>query len=124
MMRICVLFISVIFSTFLSAQEGAPAVAVLDFEPKGLPGYEAETLTERLRSEIANTKAVRLTDRKLLEKILNEQGLQQSGCTTDECAAEVGQLLGAQYMISGSIGKLGDTYTIDAKMVYSNYRSC
>ena len=116
-MRLCVLFISVIFSTFLIAQEGAPAVAVLDFEPKGLPDYEAETLTERLRSEIANTKAVRLTDRKMLEKILNEQGLQQSGCTTDECAAEVGQLLGAQYMISGSIGKLGDTYTIDAKMV-------
>ena len=43
--------------------------------------------------------------------------MQQSGCTTDECAAEVGQLLGAQFMISGSIGKLGDTFTIDAKMV-------
>ncbi len=65
-MRLYVLFISVIFSTFLIAQEGAPAVAVLDFEPKGLPDYEAETLTERLRSEIANTKAVRLTDRKMI----------------------------------------------------------
>ena len=112
-----VVFISALFVSLLGAQEGPPAVAVLDFEPNGIPDYEAETLTERLRSEIANTKAVRLTDRKLLEKILQEQGLQQSGCTTDECAAEVGQLLGAQFMISGSIGKLGDTFTIDAKMV-------
>jgi TolB-like protein len=94
-----------------------PAVAILDFESKGLPNYEVETLTERLRSEAANTNAIRLIDRKMLETILNEQGLQQSGCTTDECAAEVGQLLGAQFMISGSIGKLGSIYTIDAKMV-------
>ena len=92
-------------------------MAVLDFDAKGIPIYEAETLTERLRSEIANTNAVRLTDRKLLEKILQEQGLQQSGCTTDECAAEVGQLLGAQFIISGSIGKLGSSFTIDTKMV-------
>ncbi len=107
----------ILYISNIIAQEPPPAVAVLDFEAKGIPVYEVETLTERLRSEIAKTKAIRLTDRKLLEKILQEQGLQQSGCTTDECAAEVGQLLGAQFMISGSIGKLGDTYTVDTKMV-------
>ena len=101
----------------LIAQDGPPSVAVLDFEANGIPDYEAETLTERLRSEIANTKAFRITDRKLLDKIINEQALQQSGCTTDECSAEIGQLLGAQYMISGSIGKLGETYTVDSKLV-------
>ncbi|MFQ6611947.1 MAG: CsgG/HfaB family protein [Fidelibacterota bacterium] len=93
-----------------------PTVAVLDFEARGIPSYEAETLTERLRSEIATTDAVQLIERKMLEKILAEQGLQQSGCTTAECAAEVGQLLGAEYMISGAIGKLGKSYTVDAKM--------
>ena len=101
----------------ITAQNPKPSVAVLDFEARGIAVYEAETLTERLRSEISNTNAVRLTDRKLLEKILEEQGLQQSGCTTDECAAEVGQLLGAQFIISGAIGKLGNSYTVDAKMV-------
>ena len=101
----------------ITAQDTRPSVAVLDFEARGIAVYEAETLTERLRSEISNTNAVRLTDRKLLEKILEEQGLQQSGCTTDECAAEVGQLLGAQFIISGAIGKLDDSYTIDTKMV-------
>ena len=112
-----VLFVSTIFTSLLVAQEPPPAVAVLDFEARGLPVYEVETLTDRLRSEIATTRAIRLVDRKLLKKILDEQGLQQSGCTTDECAAEVGQLLGAQYMISGSVGKVGNSYTIDARMV-------
>ena len=87
-----IILLVIIINTFI-AQDIRTSVAVLDFDAKGIPTYEAETLTERLRSEIANTNAVRLTDRKLLEKILQEQGLQQSGCTTDESAAEVGQLL-------------------------------
>jgi hypothetical protein len=53
----------------------------------------------------------------MVDEILTEQGFQQSGCTSDECAVEVGALLGVQYMVSGSIGRLGETYTIDAKIV-------
>jgi len=107
-----------ILSITLNGQSvSPPSVAVLDFDARGIPVYEVETLTERFRTEIANTGAIRLIDRKLLQKILEEQGLQQSGCTTDECAAEVGQLLGAQYIINGSIGKIGNSFTIDVKMV-------
>ncbi len=51
-----------------------------------------------------------------MSEILDEQGFQQSGCTSEECAAEVGALLGVKNMISGAFGKLGNTYTIDAKM--------
>ena len=105
------LIISCIFS-----QSAKPTVAILDFEGQGVDASEVKTLTERMRTEIGNTKAVRLIARKAVEKIMEEQGLQQSGCTTDECAAEVGQLLGVQFMISGSIGKMGKSYTIDCKM--------
>lgn len=109
--------VKILTFSFLLSQNNSPSVAVLDFEANGIPVYEAETLTERLRSEIQKTNAFRITDRKLLDKILNEQALQQSGCTTDECSAEIGQLLGAQFMISGSIGKLGDTFTVESKLV-------
>jgi len=108
---------SSIFLLLMSVLYSQPTVAVLDFSANGLPDYEVETLVERLRSEIPNTKAMRLVDRKMLENILKEQGLQQSGCTTEECAAEIGELLGAQFMISGSVGKLGSTFSVDAKMV-------
>ena len=91
-------------------------MAILDFEGQDVSDAEVQTLSERMRTEIGNTNAVRLIERKAVEKIMQEQGLQQSGCTTDECAAEVGQLLGVQFMISGSIGKMGDSYTIDCKM--------
>ncbi len=105
---------TIIFSN-LWAQKKA-TVAVLDFEGRNISQVEAATLTDRLISELGNTEAVTLVERRQLERILEEQGLQQSGCTSDDCVAEVGQLLGVQYMVSGSINKLGNTYTIDAKM--------
>ena len=97
-------------------QNAKSTVAILEFEGQGVSSAEVKTLTERMRTEIGNTNAIRLIERRAVEKIIEEQGFQQSGCTTDECAVEVGQLLGVQFMISGSIGKMGDRYTIDVKM--------
>ena len=106
-----------ILGTFLVAQdETRPTVAILDFEGQDISVQEVQTLTEHMRTEIGNTNAVRLIERKAIESIMAEQGLAQSGCVTDECAAEVGQLLGVQFMINGSIGKIGDSFTIDVKM--------
>jgi len=95
---------------------GKYTVAVLDFEGRGISQLESATLTDRLSSELANTNAIILVERGQMAEILDEQGFQQSGCTSDECAAEVGALLGVKNMISGAFGKLGNTYTIDAKM--------
>ena len=110
------LVISVLMISYAFSQAAKPTVAILDFEGQGVDPSEVQTLSERMRTEIGNTNAVRLIERKAVEKIMMEQGLQQSGCTSDECAAEVGQLLGVQFMISGSIGKMGKSYTIDCKM--------
>jgi TolB-like protein len=110
------LYSIIFFISILVGQNTKPTIAILDFEGQGVDPSEVQTLSERMRTEIGNTNAVRLIERKAVEKIMMEQGLQQSGCTTDECAAEVGQLLGVQFMISGSIGKMGKSYTIDCKM--------
>ena len=122
-------FVFLLFSSLLWAQTntmtaetaaqlaaGKETVAILDFEGRGISQMEAQTLTDRLMSEMVNTDAVIMVERNQMEEIMNEQGFQQSGCTTSECAAEVGALLGVQNMVSGSFGKLGNSYTIDAKL--------
>ena len=111
-----IIFILPIMFNFVYAQTGKPTVAILDFDGQGVAAGDVQTLTERMRTEIGNTNAVRLIERKAVEKIMEEQGFQQTGCTSDECAAEVGQLLGVQFMVSGTIGKMGKKYTIDCKM--------
>ncbi len=110
------IFVFIVTFSNLYTQESQNTLAVLDFEGRGINSLEAATLTDRFTSEIGKTEAMLLVDRTMVEEILKEQGFQQSGCTTDECAVEVGALLGVQFMISGSIGKLGETFTIDAKM--------
>ena len=115
------LFCSLIFFAALipliaQVTEGKQTVAVLEFEGRGISQLESKTLTDRLMSEMVNTDAVIMVERNQMDEILNEQGFQQSGCTSSECAAEVGALLGVQNMVSGSFGKLGNSYTIDAKM--------
>ena len=101
---------------YAQTTEGKQTVAVLEFEGRGISQLESKTLTDRLMSEMVNTNAVIMVERNQMDEILNEQGFQQSGCTSSECAAEVGALLGVQNMVSGSFGKLGNSYTIDAKM--------
>ena len=107
-----------IVSQFLIGQttEGKTTIAVLEFEGRGINQMEAATLTDRMMSELVNTNAVIMVERNQMDEILSEQGFQQSGCTSSECAAEVGALLGVQNMVSGAFGKLGNSYTIDAKM--------
>ena len=70
------IFITLIFSTqLLLAQAGKPTVAILDFEGQDVSESEVQTLSERMRTEIGNTNAVRLIERKAVEKIMQEQGL-------------------------------------------------
>jgi len=96
--------------------EATRTVAVLDFEGRGITMQEAQTLTDRFTTSLASTEKVVMVERGTMNDVLKEQGFDSGECTSDECAAEVGAMLGVEYMISGSIGKIGNAYTIDAKM--------
>ncbi|MEC8821854.1 MAG: CsgG/HfaB family protein, partial [Pseudomonadota bacterium] len=96
--------------------EAQRTVAVLDFEGRGITMQEAQTLTDRFTTSLSSTDKVILVERGTMNDVLQEQGFDAGECTSDECAAEVGAMLGVEYMISGAIGKIGNAYTIDAKM--------
>jgi TolB-like protein len=104
-------------SHFCSAQEKL-RIAVMDFSTTGgLSKQETVTLGTRLSSMLVKTNAFIVLERGKMEEILQEQGFQQSGCTTTECAVEVGKMVNVQKMVSGSFGKVGRTYTIDLSVI-------
>jgi len=92
-------------------------ISVLDFQANGISLNEALVLTNRFRAELVQLKEYSVIERAAMEEILKEQGFQQSGCVTDECVVEVGQLLGAQQMVGGSIGHISNVYTITARVI-------
>ena len=116
--RIIFLFVfsSVVFAQVDDVSQAKPTAAVLDFVGSGITTQEAQVLTQRLGSELVQTDALIMVERNQMNEIMEEQGFQQAGCTSAECAAEIGALLGVQKMISGSFGKIGNSYTIEARM--------
>ena len=102
--------------SILSAQQ-EEAVAVLDLEGGGISLIEAASLTDRLRTQLVQTGKVAVIERGRMEQILAEQDFQLAGCTSNECAVEVGQLLGVTSIVAGSIGKVGATFSIDIRVI-------
>ncbi len=93
------------------------SVALLDLEGRGVSQVEAASLTDRLRTALVRTGGVTVVERGQMEQVLSEQDFQLTGCTSDECAVEVGQLLGVTTMVAGSIGKVGATFSIDIRTI-------
>jgi len=88
-------------------------VAVLEFETEGLDNISSSALSSIVRREVRNNKEYRLIDRNMMKAVLDEQGFQQSGCVSSECAVQVGELLGVQKMVTGTVSGLGSLYLIE-----------
>ena len=81
-------------------------IAVLDLDAKGISRTDADILTDRLRAELVTTDRYQVIERQKMFDILSEQGFQQTGCTTVECAVEVGHLLNVTHMVAGNVAKI------------------
>ncbi len=92
-------------------------IAILDFQGIGVSAQEAMVLTNRLGTHMVQLGRYQVIERGQMEQILNEQDFQMTGCTSNECAVEIGQLIGARQMLAGSFGKLGTVYTIDMRII-------
>lgn len=85
----------------------------------GVTEGDGELISDRLRAELFNTGNVNVMERNQMQDILKEQGFQQSGatCTDEACLVQMGQLLGVQYLIAGSLGKLGSMYMVNIRSI-------
>ena len=101
------LLLSSLLILFYAHAQELTTVAVLDFEAFGISSVESAILTNRMRSGLVMTGKVTVVERGMMQQILTEQDFQLAGCTSDECAVEVGQLLGVANMVAGSIGRIG-----------------
>jgi curli biogenesis system outer membrane secretion channel CsgG len=96
-------------------QKVKTAVAVLELDPNGVSESEARALSDRLRIEIFNVGEYEVMERDKMNRILNEMQFHLDDCTTDECAIEIGRLIGVRKIIAGSISKVGEYFTVSAQ---------
>ncbi len=103
-------------------------LAVLDLTANGISLSEAASLTDYLRGQVARlitspayVKQTKITytvvERGQMDKIFEEFDVQNTGCTDVSCAIEFGKMLNVERILIGSVGLVGQTYTISARLV-------
>ena len=108
------ILLPILLLTSLFARE---YIAIIDFEGIGVSESDARILTQRLTSEMITLGEYQVLERSEMKRLLSEQKFQYSGCVDTKCAVELGKMLGAKYMVVGTISKLGKTFTLDSRLI-------
>ncbi len=99
---------TIIFPAILMSQENLEVkkevLVVYPFEDK--TSYNIGlTITDKIINTLSSLGRFRVVDRSKLEEILKEHELAMSGVVDQNGAAQIGQLLGAQKLVTGSVSK-------------------
>lgn len=94
-----------------------PAVAILNIEERAVNQTDAVLAMDFIREALVKSGKFIVIERENMEKILEEQKFQLSGCTTEDCAVKAGKLLNVQQMLLGSLNRTGDKYYISLRLI-------
>lgn len=116
------------FPPIILSQQSSHTIAVLDLDSNGVSLEEARSLSNELRTYINQLVQSRefiqhsdasytVLERSQMDKILDQFNIQNTGCTDISCAVEFGKMLNVEGIIIGSVGLVGQTYTLNISMV-------
>lgn len=93
-------------------------IGITDLEPKGSISVSvAEIMSEQLRYYFSKTEKIDLIEKEKIDAVLSELGFQQTGLTEEDRSVAVGNLANIEKLITGSISKFGDSYTVTARVI-------
>jgi hypothetical protein len=94
------------------------SAAVFPMQARGVDSNAVRIIEDALANDLLKSGKLRLLERSQMENILKEQGFQESGaCDASECAVTVGKLLGIEKAVVGSLGLLGRTWVLNARLI-------
>lgn len=105
------------------AQDARPGLAVLDFEIGATIGQDPEDyqalrrgLASMTIAELAVNPGVRVVERAQLQQILTEQNMGREGRIDPNTVVQIGRLIGAKYMVTGTLYDVRGEFRIDARL--------
>ena len=103
-----------LFAQIFSQQSSVVTVAIVDFEKSGMSELEIQTLEQRFTAELRNTAKAILVDKEVLNAQIVSAGYEIPTCKDVECVLmAIGDTLGVQYIITGSIKKNKEKYVLE-----------
>ncbi|MBI5510887.1 MAG: hypothetical protein HY903_19170 [Deltaproteobacteria bacterium] len=112
----CAWILTLLFAT--NAYADKSAVAVLDIQGTGIDAALLPTLTEVLTVEIDSLGMYKVVAGRDVQAMLGfEKQKDMLGCTDAACLAEIGGALGVDRIVVSQIGKVGNTYVVNIKII-------
>jgi TolB-like protein len=106
-----------------AAQDTRPGLAILDFDIGATIGQDPDDyqalrrgLASMTLNEMTANQAVRVVERAQLQSILQEQNLGREGRVDPSSVSQVGRLVGARYMVTGTLYDVRGDVRIDARL--------
>lgn len=105
---LCLLTIQLVFSASEAMAETRPTVIVVGFDIP-IPGFKYEenlpnALTDLMINALINSNRFRVFERRKLDTLVQEQNFQHvSGLVDAETAVQLGKMIGANFVVTGSI---------------------
>lgn len=111
---LCLIFSSQLFS---AAQKVIYPTAIMGFSERGQQSAQAKQVSDALYAFLGNNPLLTLVDRAEMATLLDESALNLSGMVNTQQAIQVGQLVGAKIIITGSIIEFDGTLMLAAKII-------
>lgn len=93
-------------------------IAVLDLLPReGVTTSEAEVISEIIRTEIIKTASFEVIEKKQMDKLFKETGFQLTGLVPEEEIIRIGEILKADFIMTGSLAILDGAISLATRIV-------
>jgi Curli production assembly/transport component CsgG len=103
------------------AQGGPPTVAIAEVTARGNVDPDlASEMDDALTDQLVAAGRLRVVERQQMAKVMKEQALAQSGVISDEVQIKVAQLVGARWIVLGTVAAKGRSYALSLRALDSS----
>jgi hypothetical protein len=107
-------------AAFGQGQGGPATVAIAEVTARGNVDPDmASEVNDALTDQLVGDGRFRVVERQQIAKVMREQMLAQSGVMSDEVQIKVAQLVGARWIVLGTVGTRGRSYLISLRALDS-----
>jgi tetratricopeptide (TPR) repeat protein len=117
-MKKVLFFIVWFISVFYIGAQEKYRIAIFDLQyHHGIESYEAEQISEIIRTQIIITDAFKVLEKSQVDKLMKETGFQFAGLVDESTIVEFGKASDIKFLITGAMGRLFDRISITARLV-------
>lgn len=119
------MLISLLAGNNVFGQNVSTRIAILDFcDGRNLLTPETQKLSLMIFSELSTNPNIDLIERNEIKSLLTEQKFVSRGMSDSKKNMRIGEILGANYLISGKIYTIDASIILNAKLISCNNGKC